>query len=46
MTDKLPFTLDGKVVSARPGETIWQVAQREGIDIPAFMLASRARISR
>ena len=28
------FTLDGKVVSAPPGETIWQVAQREGIDIP------------
>src|SRR5262249_31418537 len=34
MTDQLLFTLDGKVVSARPGETIWQVAQREGIDIP------------
>ena len=34
MTDKLQFTLDGKVVAARPGETIWQVAKREGIDIP------------
>ena len=34
MTDQLLFTLDGKVVAARPGETIWQVAQREGIDIP------------
>src|SRR5919108_4278609 len=34
MTDQLLFTLDGKVVSARPGETIWQVAQREGIEIP------------
>jgi len=34
MTDQLLFTIDGKVVSARPGETIWQVAQREGIDIP------------
>ncbi|HXG79619.1 MAG TPA: formate dehydrogenase subunit alpha [Methyloceanibacter sp.] len=34
MTDQLLFTLDGKVVSARPGETIWQVAKREGIDIP------------
>ena len=34
MTDQLLFTLDGKVVSARPGETIWQVASREGIDIP------------
>ncbi len=34
MTDQLLFTLDGKVVSARPGDTIWQVAQREGTDIP------------
>ena len=34
MTDQLLFTIDGKVVAARPGETIWQVAQREGIDIP------------
>src|SRR6478735_10125589 len=34
MTDQLLFTIDGKVVAARPGETIWQVAHREGIDIP------------
>jgi formate dehydrogenase major subunit len=34
MTDQLLFTLDGKVVSARPGETIWQVAKRKGTDIP------------
>ena len=34
MTDQLLFTLDGNVVGARPGETIWQVAKREGIDIP------------
>ena len=34
MTDQLLFTLDGKVMSARPGETIWQVARREGVDIP------------
>jgi len=34
MTDQLLFTLDGNVVAARPGETIWQVAKREGIDIP------------
>src|SRR6478752_2401206 len=34
MSDQLLFTLDGNVVLARPGETIWQVAQREGIDIP------------
>ena len=34
MTDELQFTLDGKPVSARPGETIWQVAKRHSIDIP------------
>lgn len=28
------FTLDGRAVEARPGETIWQVAKRCGIDIP------------
>ncbi len=28
------FTLDGKEVEAREGETIWQVAKREGVDIP------------
>ena len=34
MTDQLLFTLDGEMVSARPGETIWQVAKRHGTDIP------------
>ena len=28
------FTLDGKEVEALPGETIWQVAKRQGIEIP------------
>ena len=28
------FTLDGRAVEARPGETIWQVAEREGTTIP------------
>ncbi len=28
------FTLDGKDVVAREGETIWQVAKREGVAIP------------
>ncbi len=28
------FTLDGRAVIAKPGETIWQVAQREGTTIP------------
>ncbi|MEN9905756.1 MAG: hypothetical protein RLZZ555_2321, partial [Pseudomonadota bacterium] len=28
------FELDGRAVSARPGETIWQVAHRVGVEIP------------
>ena len=34
MTDAITFTLDGREVEARPGETIWQVAKRQGIEIP------------
>ena len=34
MTDAIKFTLDGREVEARPGETIWQVAKRQGTDIP------------
>ena len=30
MTDHIKFTLDGKQVVANPGETIWEVAKREG----------------
>ena len=32
--DTIKFTLDGKEVHALPGETIWQVAKREGTTIP------------
>ena len=28
------FTLDGRTVTARAGETIWTVARREGHEIP------------
>ena len=34
MTDKIDFTLDGKTVAADAGETIWDVAKREGTRIP------------
>ena len=34
MSDPIRFTLDGTEVSAEPGETIWQVANRQGIEIP------------
>ena len=34
MLDGISFTLDGEDVIAAPGETIWQVAQRKGTEIP------------
>jgi formate dehydrogenase major subunit len=34
MSDPIRFTLDGAEVEAEPGETIWQVAQRLGTEIP------------
>ena len=34
MADKIIFSLDGKSVTAEPGETIWEVAKREGTTIP------------
>src|SRR5262245_61838708 len=34
MSDPLRFSLDGAEVEAQPGETIWQVADRLGIEIP------------
>ncbi len=30
----ITFTLDGRKVTAAAGETVWQVAQREGNTIP------------
>jgi formate dehydrogenase major subunit len=34
MTKQIAFTLDGKPVTAAEGETIWEVAKREGTKIP------------
>src|SRR5690625_7242911 len=34
MSDRITFTLDGQEVEAAPGETIWQVARRQGTLIP------------
>ncbi len=34
MSETVSFTLDGREVTARPGETIWQVARRRGHVIP------------
>ena len=34
MTDPIRFSLDGSDIEAMPDETIWQVANRLGIEIP------------
>jgi len=34
MTQDITFTLDGETVTAAPGESIWQVATRQGTEIP------------
>jgi formate dehydrogenase major subunit len=34
VTDTITFSLDGRAVTAAPGETIWQAAKRVGTDIP------------
>ena len=34
MAGAIQFTLDGRKVEALAGETIWQVAARQGIEIP------------
>lgn len=40
MTEKaITFTLDGNAVTAAPDETIWQVAKREGAEIPHLCYA-------
>ncbi len=33
MAGKIRFTLNGRMVEAAPGESIWQVARREGVEI-------------
>ena len=39
MSDQITFTLNGEEVSAGPDETIWQVAQRQGVEIPHLCYA-------
>ncbi|MHA1568155.1 MAG: 2Fe-2S iron-sulfur cluster-binding protein, partial [Alphaproteobacteria bacterium] len=34
MSETIRFTLDGDEVEAAPGESIWRVAAREGVEIP------------
>ena len=34
MSERITFELDGCEVTAEPGETIWTVAAREGVEIP------------
>ena len=39
---KIKFELDGKQVEANAGETIWQVAKRQGTGHPASLLLAGA----
>lgn len=39
MSKTIRFTLDGHEVTASPDETIWQVAAREGTEIPHLCYA-------
>src|SRR6266478_3618091 len=39
MSKSVKFTLDGREVEARADETIWQVANRHGTDIPHLCYA-------
>ena len=39
MTESIRFVLDGRDVEAQPGETIWQVAKRQGTTIPHLCYA-------
>jgi formate dehydrogenase major subunit len=41
MTETIRFRLDDQEVAARPGETIWQVAQRHGTEIPHLCHSDR-----
>ena len=34
MTEQIKLTLDGKIINAEKGESLWNVAKREGVDIP------------
>ncbi|HXK54507.1 MAG TPA: 2Fe-2S iron-sulfur cluster-binding protein, partial [Hyphomicrobiales bacterium] len=34
MSGPIRFELDGRIVTAQQNETIWQVAEREGVAIP------------
>ena len=39
MSETIRFTLNGEEVEAAPGETIWQVASRQGVEIPHLCYA-------
>ncbi len=42
MSDPVTFSLDGVEVTAAPGETIWQVAERQGTTIPHLCWSTAA----
>ena len=42
MSEPIHFELDGREVPAHPGETIWQVAEREGTVLPHLCYSTAA----
>ena len=42
MIQPITFSLDGREVTAEPGESIWQVAQRQGTTIPHLCFTTAA----
>ncbi len=41
MSDKIQFSLNGETVEANEGETIWQVANKQGVEIPHLCYAPK-----
>ena len=41
MTKKIKFSIDNKVVIAQEGETIWQVAKKNGTTLPHLCYADK-----
>ena len=44
MSEKIEFVLDGKTVYADKGQSIWEVANGQGLKITAFVPQAQARI--
>ena len=43
MSEKINFHIDGKLMVANKGETIWQVAKKNGTTLPHLCYADKPR---